>query len=206
MTDHSASSEDDYAERLSTVQGTWWKRLFPVQAAYAWNLRRLDLGFVLDVGCGVGRDLENLRGNGIGVDVSETAVRFCREKGFEAYLKSEFDASGIASRHTFDSVLIAHVLEHMTRLEAVALLDEYRPLARAGGKIVLICPQERGYASDESHVTFLDSHDLIEIAHEAGLAVERVYSFPFPRRLGKLFVYNESVVVARAPRSGSSSG
>ena len=91
----------------------------------------------------------------------------------------------------------------MTRLEAVALLDEYQQLAQPGGKIVLICPQERGYASDESHVTFLDSHDLIEIAHEAGLAVERTYSFPFPRRLGKLFVYNESVVVARTPHQGS---
>jgi len=204
--DQSASSEDDYAERLSAVQGVWWKRILPVQAVYAWNLRRLDLGFVLDVGCGVGRNLENLRGHGIGVDVSEAAVRFCRDKGFEAYSKSDFDAFGIASRHTFDSVLIAHVLEHVTRPEAIALLNEYQRLARAGGKVVLICPQERGYASDESHVNFLDSHDLIDIAHEAGLAVERTYSFPFPRHFGKLFVYNESVVVARTPRSVSSSG
>ncbi len=147
-----------------------------------------------------------IRGNGVGVDVSEAAVLFCREKGFEAYSKSEFDASGIASRHTFDSVLIAHVLEHMTRLEAVALLDEYRELMRAGGKVVLICPQERGYASDETHVNFQDSRDLIDIAHEAGLVVERAYSFPFPRRFGKLFVYNESVVVARTSPSASSSG
>jgi 2-polyprenyl-3-methyl-5-hydroxy-6-metoxy-1,4-benzoquinol methylase len=196
--EHDPSERDDeYAQRLSNVQGAWWKRLLRVQTVYARHLRRLDLGFVLDVGCGVGRSLRNLEGNGVGVDVSEAAVRRCREQGFEAYSKPEFDSLGIGAQRTFDSVLFAHVLEHMTRQEAIDLLDEYRRFVRPDGIAVLICPQERGYASDDSHVTFLDAGDMVDVASEAGLAVERSYSFPFPRRLGRLFVYNESIVVAR---------
>jgi hypothetical protein len=74
---------------------------------------------------------------------------------------------------------------------------EYSPFIRPGGAVVLICPQERGYASDDTHVEFLDLADMEEIALSAGLMVERGYSYPFPRWLGKLFVYNETVVVAR---------
>ncbi len=196
--DRSSNPGDEYAERLSNLQGSWWKRLLPVQVPYAWNLRRLDLGYVLDVGCGVGRNLRNLRGNGIGVDVSEAAVHLCRDQGFEAYTKAEFDALEIASRNTFDSVLVAHVLEHMTRSQAVALLSEYLRFLRPGGRAVLICPQERGFKSDDTHVTFLDTDDIAELAEEVGLAVDRAYSFPLPRRMGRFFIYNESVVVATA--------
>ena len=40
--------------RLETL-----RRMLPTQAPYRWNLRRLRLGRVLDVGCGVGRNLRN---------------------------------------------------------------------------------------------------------------------------------------------------
>ncbi len=84
----------------------------------------------------------------------------------------------------------------MPRPEAVALLEQYLPLVRTGGKVVLIVPQERGFASDASHVEFLDGPALHEIADELDLSVQRAYSFPFPRSFGRAFVYNECVLVA----------
>lgn len=62
-----------------------------------------------------------------------------------------------------------------------------------------ICPQERGYASDATHVSFTTDADLAVLAQGAGLTVTNSYSFPFPRIVGRLFTYNEFCVVARKP-------
>ncbi len=198
------SSSDDatrdtaYAERLSKLQGARWKRVLSVQRPYRWNLRRLDLGRTLDVGCGVGRNLESLAGTGVGVDHNRDAVRACRDRGLEAYTAQEFPNSDAGEDDGYESLLFAHVLEHMTRTDAVALVGSYLRYLRRPGKVVLIAPQERGYASDPTHVEFMDAATLADVADACGLAVERSFSFPFPRMLGRLFTYNEFVVVATA--------
>ena len=53
-----------YRDRLQSKE-TWWKQLLDVQRPYRANLRRLDMGFVLEVGCGIGRNLLSLRKIGI---------------------------------------------------------------------------------------------------------------------------------------------
>jgi DNA primase len=40
------------AKRLRAGDPVWWKQLLDVQRPYRWHIRRLELGFVLDVGCG----------------------------------------------------------------------------------------------------------------------------------------------------------
>jgi hypothetical protein len=62
----------------------------------------------------------------------------------------------------------------------------------------MITPQERGYATDATHVEFHDLDVLRGMARDLGLVVERARSFPFPRPVGRIFPYNEFVVVARA--------
>jgi hypothetical protein len=94
-------------------------------------------------------------------------------------------------------MLLAHVLEHMTREEGIGLLERYLPfVART---VAVICPQERGYASDATHVTFLDGAAISAMLEEVGLRTRAVSSFPFPRVLGKVFIYNETVVLADRP-------
>jgi SAM-dependent methyltransferase len=197
--DVSSTQEDAYADRLVGLQSVWWKRILPVQAPYRWNLRRLHLGFVLDIGCGVGRNLQNLGGRAVGVDHNARSVEFARQAGYTAFTAAEFPASEYARSDTFDSLLLAHVLEHMSEADAIALVREYLPFVRDGGRVVFITPQERGYRSDPSHVEFMDDARLAEIAAALHLPVRRRYSFPFPRAFGKLFVYNEFVVVADVP-------
>ena len=44
------TQSEAYAARLDSLESARWKRWLNVQAPYRWNLRRLRLGFVLDVG------------------------------------------------------------------------------------------------------------------------------------------------------------
>ena len=189
----------DYTDRLRRVTGARWKRLLNTQAPYRWNVRRLDLGRTLDVGCGLGRNLAHLGGNGVGVDHNATSVEVARSLGLTAFTVDEFLASPYARPDAFDSVLAAHLVEHLTEDQAHQVVGMYLPYVKSGGRVVFITPQERGYASDATHVRFMDFAAVAKLATDLELRVERQYSFPFPRAFGKLFTYNEFVTVARTP-------
>lgn len=195
-TSSSGTRDAAYTERLQR-SSVWWKRLLDVQRPYRWNVRRLGLGFVLDVGCGIGRNLKNLGGHAVGVDHNPTSVEFCRQSGLTAFVPEEFRASPYAVPARFDALLLAHVVEHMSLEEATALLVEYLPYVRPDGKIVLITPQEAGFRSDATHVEFMDWGSMEQLVRTAGLVPTDAYSFPFPRVVGKIFKHNEFVMVAR---------
>lgn len=189
----------DYTERLRRKERARWKRVLDVQAPYRWNIRRLGLGHTLDVGCGLGRNLRHLGGDGVGVDHNPASVAAARAAGLTAYTSEEFPTSGAAVPGGFDSMLLAHVVEHMGEDDAVRLLTTYLPYVRPGGRVVVITPQERGYASDATHVRFVGFGEAAALAGAAGLAVRRQYSFPLPRLAGRAFTYNEFVTVAERP-------
>jgi SAM-dependent methyltransferase len=188
---------DDYASRLITKPQAWWKRALRVQAVYQWHLRRQRLGRTLDIGCGVGRNLVSLEPGSVGVDHNEAAVRHARGLGLTALTSEEFFSSKHATPSSYDSLLLAHVVEHMTPSEARELVRSYLPFLRPGGTVLFICPQERGFRSDPTHVTWTTAEDLAELARDCGLAPVSARSFPLPRRAGKLFTYNEFVVRAQ---------
>ena len=191
--------DDAYAYRLQALERRWLTRVFDVQRPYRRNIRRFDLGFVLDVGCGLGRNLGHLDGHGVGVDPDAVAVATARERGLTVFTPGDFAASEYAQWGRFDSLLVAHVLEHMPLSEAEALLREYLPHVRAGGRVVMICPQEAGFRSDPTHVEFLDARALAELAACCQIVEVCVRSFPFPRRAGRFFRYNETLLVGRVP-------
>jgi len=189
----------EYTRRLLELQGQRWKRVLDVQAPYRWNLRRLQLGFTLDLGCGIGRTLVNLGGNGVGVDHNPESVNICRARGLSAFTPEQFRASEYGVTASFDSLLLSHVIEHMTELEAKQLVGEYVGDIKPGGLLVLITPQEVGYRSDSTHVHFADFQVNAAVCESLGAHVVRQYSFPFPRFVGRIFIYNEFITVARLP-------
>ncbi len=183
-----------YTERLI---GKWWKPTSIVQAPYRWNIRRLDLGYVLDVGCGVGRNLLHLDGNGVGVDTNRHSVAVAGERGLIAYTADDFPDSPNAIPESFDSLLFSHVLEHMTNDQAEALVGAYLPYLRPAGKVVFVVPQEAGFASDHTHVEFVDEETIERIQGRHRLQSISTVSFPFPKPAGRVFTHNETVAVSR---------
>ena len=198
MSERPAPNTQDhaYTTRLLTHSGAWWKRLLHVQAPYRWNLRRLHPGFTLDIGCGIGRNLLHLDRHGVGVDHNPHSVAIARQRGCQAFTEAELFACAYAAPERFDSLLLAHVAEHMTRDQVVALLARYLPLLKCGGKVIFMTPQERGYQSDRTHVHFYDFDQIAAICQQVRLTVIRNYSFPFPRSFGSIFRHNEFIAVA----------
>lgn len=195
----SKTEHAEYAHHLAKKQRTWWKRMLDVQAPYRWNIKRLEPGYTLDVGCGIGRNLLHLKGNGVGIDHNPEAVELTKRQGLSAFTPKEFLTSGYMVRNRFDSILLAHVVEHMSKKEAVDLLRRYLPLLKPLGKIIMITPQEAGYRSDSTHIEFMDFNKLRAICAELRLLVVKEFSFPFPRFAGHIFPYNEFVSVSLKP-------
>jgi 2-polyprenyl-3-methyl-5-hydroxy-6-metoxy-1,4-benzoquinol methylase len=193
-----ATSREDYADRLLRLETKRWKRVLDVQRPYRWNLGRQQLGRTLDVGCGIGRNLAALSADSLGVDHNAQSVAVARRRGYHAVTVEEFTADPPPA-DSFDSMLLAHVVEHMTVEQAGQLLRTYLPYLRPGGRVMLICPQRRGFATDATHVHFFDLPALRALARSVGLVVTREYSFPLPQLAGRIFAYNEYCLVAARP-------
>ncbi|MGR4878919.1 class I SAM-dependent methyltransferase [Streptomyces sp. LARHCF249] len=194
-----STATPDYTRRLARLEQSGLKRLLPTQAPYRWNLRRLRLGRVLDIGCGLGRNLLNCGPESVGVDHNPHSVQTCRERGLTAYTPDQLAAAADCGPGSFDSLLASHVLEHVDEETGAALLEQYLPLVKPGGSLVLITPQEVGFRSDATHIRWVGFDELRAAAARAGVGVRRTYSFPFPRPMGKVFPYNEFVLVGTVP-------
>lgn len=198
----------DYAERMAALQGVWWKKALGVQLPYRWNVRRLLHGRqrILDVGCGNGRNLAHL-GRGVGVDHNPDLVAAARAQGLTAWTTHEWPTSPDAAPRSYDALLLAHVLEHLSVEDADGVVRGYLPYLKDDARLVLICPQERGYETDPTHIRFLDFADLDRSARSWGFVPAERRSFPLSRRSGTWFPYNEFVLVAdRAGRASDVPG
>jgi len=203
-TQPTSTSEAAYAQRLARLsrRGGLLRRVIDPQRPYRWNLRRLAPGFVLDIGCGIGRNLRHLDGNGVGVDHNADCVAACQAEGLVAFKSDDFPSSEYAVDGRFDSMLLAHVLEHMSEADAVELIRSHLRFVRTDGRIIVITPQERGQRSDSTHVVLVDEVAVRRIAECLNLQVVSIRSFPFFRAMGQVFTHNETVSVLRVPTEG----
>jgi SAM-dependent methyltransferase len=191
------TQSSDYAERLVKIESRFWRRYIDVQAPYRFHMQRLKLGFTLDIGAGIGRNLNHLNGHGVGVDHNLESVRLLRERGLTGFTPEEFIRSEFAKPGRFDSLLLSHVVEHLEPTEALQLVAAYLPYLRDLGRVVMITPQLAGYRSDPTHVTYVDSQLASEWLIQLGLSIEQRYSYPFPKWVGPYFRHNEYVTIGR---------
>lgn len=102
-------------------------------------------GSVLEVGCGSGYLLDNLRRMGWtrlkGVDFDSTAVEYARSKGLDV------DCGGLEDVDlpdtSVDAVIMSHVIEHLYSPQDV--LKRAFALLKPGGTLVLVTPNARAF-------------------------------------------------------------
>lgn len=185
-----------YTQRLVRIQGGITKKLLAPINPYKWNIRRVCKGKVLDVGCGIGRNLRYLGGeNNVGVDHNFDSIQICREAGLAAFTPVDFFAT--YGDEKFHTLLLSHVIEHLTPEQAREIIHQYIPYLYDDAQIVIICPQQRGFASDDTHVTYFEEQNIRLLLNQLELREVSYRSFPFPKSFGKVFIYNEHVAVVQ---------
>ena len=131
---------------------------------------------ILDVGCGTGANLLMLSeyGDAEGVDISEDALAFCRERGLEKVRLGAAEKLPYADG-TFDLVTALDVVEHMD--DDLAGLREMRRVLRPGGRVLLFVPTFMflwGVQDDVSnHRRRYRLPELKRVLEKAGFAIER---------------------------------
>jgi SAM-dependent methyltransferase len=166
--------------------------LFRVEQSHWWHIgrRKILAGFVeeicrqvtdrrpriLDVGCGTGANLLMLSkyGDAEGVDVSEDALAFCRERGLDKVRLGAGEELPYEDA-TFDLVTAFDVVEHMD--DDLAGLREMRRVLRPGGRVLLFVPTFMflwGVQDDVSHHRRrYRLPELQRVLEEAGFEMER---------------------------------
>jgi SAM-dependent methyltransferase len=130
-----------YAVEAEIEATHWWfagrRRLF------AREIERLGLSraaAVLDIGTSTGTNLRLLKDLGFarveGLDLSEEAIRFCREKGLGTVRRGDICAMPFADA-SFDFVLATDVIEHVDD-DRVAIGEIARTLRRGGRALITV--------------------------------------------------------------------
>ncbi|HEV8203501.1 MAG TPA: methyltransferase domain-containing protein [Pyrinomonadaceae bacterium] len=166
--------------------------MFRVEQAHWWytGRRKILAGFVeaicrevtdrrpriLDVGCGTGANLLMLAeyGDAEGVDISEDALAFCRERGLDKVRLGAGEQLPYDDG-TFDLVTALDVVEHMD--DDLAGLREMRRVLRPGGRVLLFVPTFMflwGLQDDVSnHRRRYRLPELRRVLEQAGFEIER---------------------------------
>jgi O-antigen chain-terminating methyltransferase len=152
--------------------------LHRMQAPWASYFR--GLAPVLDIGCGRGIFLEILAAAGveaIGLDHSEEAVSFCRQKGFQ--VRKETAHNFLAKTELkFGGIFCSHVIEHLAYDQALELITLCNGALQPGGVLLLVTPNPQDLAVisevfwlDPTHVRPYPALLLRSMLQSAGFSI-----------------------------------
>jgi len=175
-------------EGSSRMLGLVLSRIGPFEDIVGGGVRYLKAGKkgrLLDVGCGNGLFLDQMRHFGwevTGVEPDGGAVSVAREKfGLVVFHGSLKEAKFPDGR--FDAITMNHVIEHV--LDPIGLLKECRRVLRPGGKLVAVTPniKSRGrrmfgdawlHWDPPRHLSLFSSQALRASAERAGLVIQEL--------------------------------
>lgn len=129
---------------------------------------------ILDLGCGTGEGVAIVSGDSVltGVDVSETALSFAKEKGYRVLRLGSGDALPFEN-NSFDGILMLDVLEHIT--DDVKALAECARVLKIPGNMILTVPAYQwlwsGHDEVFGHKRRYGKNELIKKIKKAGFKI-----------------------------------
>ncbi len=190
----------------------WWQfSLFPFRLAFAHYPRFVKGGRLLDLGCGAGNFLADLKGLGwetFGVDPSPIAVASAVSQGLKNISVGSVDTLEFSDGF-FDAVHLLHVFEHFP--DPAAALRELNRVLKPGGVLVIGVPQYGGISSIMCgkwwdgfviplHYVHYRKATFQRLFKEAGFSLEKTYSTDF---FSNLFSSFETMCGTKWPVSRS---
>ncbi|MCK4730454.1 MAG: class I SAM-dependent methyltransferase [Candidatus Aenigmarchaeota archaeon] len=106
---------------------------------------------ILDLGCGIGRFIEQSPERIVGVDYNESSIEICKRKGFNV---KKANATKLPfGDSSFDGVHCSHVIEHLYPKEAHLLLTEMNRVLKKKGILCIRTPLlYGGFYKDFTHI------------------------------------------------------
>lgn len=163
----------------------WWRMfLYPFSIPLAHFPKKVMHGKVLDVGCGSGNFLAELKSLGwqaYGIDPSPIAVRVAGARGFADVRQGHVESAEYPDVF-FDAVTMFHVFEHVPNPRPV--LEGIRRILKPGGALIIGVPHFRSFGSFlygarwaglsfPLHYFHYDAASLSSLLVEYGFTVER---------------------------------
>jgi ubiquinone/menaquinone biosynthesis C-methylase UbiE len=148
-------------------------------------------GKILEVGCGKGVMLCMLKEKGIrayGIDLSETTVKYCQQKGLEAIYCDLLSHLRSLDNCSLGGIFCAHVIEHLQPSEAIEFLRQACRVLMPKSKLVLITPNAKDLRTTErfwldvTHVRLYPGKLLCELLRREGFQSVQMFSDKEPAR------------------------
>lgn len=135
---------------------------------------------VVDLGCGRGEFVELLyqKGiDGVGVDINEDLIQFCRSQGLRVVHADLFEYLASLTDVSIDGITAFQVVEHLPFQQLPKLLDVSRNKLKPGGVFIaetvnIFCPMALShFYVDPSHIRPLPADLLRFLCEQAGFEV-----------------------------------
>ena len=120
---------------IASLGNEGWLKRYLRQTFFIDPIVRELKGYVLDIGCGLAPYLARYTDISLGIDACEANVGVCRRKGIQTIWA---DVNAFVQEKAFDTVLLAHVLEHLS--EPNRALENAYLSTKIGGRIIVIVP------------------------------------------------------------------
>jgi 2-polyprenyl-3-methyl-5-hydroxy-6-metoxy-1,4-benzoquinol methylase len=134
---------------------------------------------ILDIGCGLGQFLGNLKSKGFknlhGVDINEESIVACRNNGLAVEQIGDIREYALRSTIRFDRIVMSHVLEHIDKELIIDTLIHIRKyLLKEGGVFLLMVPNAQSYTGtywryeDFTHTIIFTAGSCLYVLKAAG--------------------------------------